>query len=146
MQYQAILDEALARWNAAGRTWNVSAYADCFTEDGLFFGGRPAHAVGRAAIRAYFESYVGVIKVCQLALRDQQFVEAGPGFLLAQGWGEFTFVLADGERTGSTVRTTWLLQQMPDGPWKIRQQHIAPPPAVPPLGRDAFPGVPPEGR
>ena len=146
MDHQAVLDQALERWNAAGLRWNPSAYADCFTEDGLFFGGRPTHAVGRNAIRAYFESYVGVITVCQLALRDQQFVEAGPGFLLAQGWGEFSFILADGERTGSTVRTTWLLQQLPDGKWKIRQQHIAPPPAVPPLGRDASAGVPTEGR
>lgn len=136
MQYAAILDEALSRWNAAGVRWNPSAFTDCFTPDGLFFGGRPAHAVGREAIRAYFDSYVGVIDVCQLALREQQFVEPGPGFLLAQGWGEFSFVLAGGERTKSTVRTSWLLQQVPGGEWKIRQQHIAPPPGEPPLGRN----------
>lgn len=135
MQPPIILDDVLDRWNAAGRRWNPAAFADCFTADGLFFGGRPCHYVGREAIRAYFESYVGVILVCQLALRDQEFVQAGPGFLLAQGWGEFSFTLADGQRTGSTVRTTWLLQQMPSHEWQIRQQHIAPAPVVPPLGR-----------
>lgn len=136
MPPQAILEDVLARWNAAGQRWNPAAFADCFTDDGLFFGGRPTHYIGRDAIRAYFDSYIGVILVCQLALRDQAFVPAGPGFLLAQGWGEFSFTLADGQRTGSTVRTTWLMQQVDGGVWKIRQQHIAPAPQVPPLGRD----------
>jgi uncharacterized protein (TIGR02246 family) len=135
MQHTAILEEAQARWNAAGRRWDPAAFTDCFTADGLFYGGRPSHAVGREAIRAYFDSYIGVIDVCQLALRDQEFVEPGPGFLLAQGWGEFSFVLANGQHTQSTVRTTWLLQQLPGGEWKIRQQHFAPAPTTPPLGQ-----------
>jgi uncharacterized protein (TIGR02246 family) len=135
VNHPSILAQVLERWNAAGRRWDPSAFTDCFADDGLFYGGRPAHSVGRDAIRAYFDSYVGVIDVCQLVLRDQEFVEAGAGFLLAQGWGEFSFVLADGQRTTSTVRTTWLLQQLPGGEWKIRQQHFAPPPAEPPLGR-----------
>ena len=122
-------------WNAAGMRWDCDGLAECFTEDALFFGGRPEHSVGREAIRAYFRSYIGIIETCSLQLRDQHLVDRGPHGLAAQGYGDFAFRLAGGQLTRSTVRTTLIL--VPDGGrWRSRMHHFGPPPAVPPLGQD----------
>ena len=123
----------VADWNAAGVRWNSEALADCFTPDGLFFGGRPEHSVGHEAILAYFRSYVGIIESCTLQLRDQQLVDLGSQGLVAQGYGDFSFVLAGQRPTRSTVRTTLMLVQL-GGRWRARVQHFGPPPLVPPLG------------
>jgi uncharacterized protein (TIGR02246 family) len=125
----------VAAWNAAGAHWNSEALANCFTEDGLFFGGRPEHSVGREAITAYFRSYIGTIASCHLQLRDQELLQLAPDTVAAQGYGDFSFVLGDGARTRSVVRTTLILVQQRDG-WKARLQHFAPPPPEPPLGRN----------
>ena len=122
-------------WNAAALQWDSDALASCFTEDGLFFGGRPQHSVGRAAIRDYFRSYIGVISSCTLHLRDQQVLDVEPDHFVSQGFGDFSFVLADGKHTRSTVRTTLVLVRQHDG-WKARLQNFAPSPAEPPLGRN----------
>lgn len=122
-------------WNNAGRQWNTDALAACFTEDALFFGGRPEHSVGRAAIRGYFRSYIGVIASCTLHLRDHQQLDVAPGYFVSQGFADFSFVLADGMQTKSTVRTTLILVQDHDE-WRARLQNFAPSPAEPPLGRN----------
>lgn len=131
----APLDWYLSAWNDAGSVWNCDSLAERFTEDGLFFGGRPEHSVGREAIRAYFRSYIGTISSCNLALRDQHVAGLGPDCLMAQGFGDFSFVLSDGSRTRSVVRTTLVLVSEGND-WKARLQHIAPLPKQPPLGRE----------
>ena len=126
----------LAAWNAAGSRWDCAALAGCFTEDALFFGGRPEHSVGRHAIEAYFRSYIGIIASCTLSLREQHIVtDLGANALVAQGYGDFSFILADGLHTRSVVRTTLILVHQRDR-WRARVQHIAPPPAEPPIGRN----------
>ena len=120
-------------WNKAGRKWDIEGLADCFTEDAMFFGGRPQHCVGRAAIRDYFHSYTGIIASCTLRLRDQQQLDVAPGYFVSQGFADFSFVLADGIQTKSTVRTTLILVQ-DHNEWRARLQNFAPSPAEPPLG------------
>src|SRR6267143_2037809 len=39
-----------------------------YTDDALFYGGRPGHAVGHAKVREYFDSYVGTLAAARLAL------------------------------------------------------------------------------
>ena len=122
-----------AAWNAAGRPWDARALAAIYTDDALFFGGRPDHAVGHAAIAAYFGSYEAVIDWAQLALVDQHVLSLGPGIHLAQGWAEFSFLLAGQRATKSRLRATLLMVRQEDT-WRIRQHHFSPPPEVPPLG------------
>ena len=130
------LTRYLSAWNAAGSRWDCAALAECFTEDALFFGGRPEHSVGRAAIEAYFRSYTGIIASCTLSLRDQHIVDdLVPDYCTAQGYGDFSFILADGLHTRSVVRTTLILVRERNR-WRARLQHIAPPPAEPPIGRN----------
>lgn len=121
-------------WNAAGRFWNPDALAEVYTADALLFGGRPGHAVGAAAIREYFGSYVGVIHAGTMELVDQQIVQLARGVFLAQGFVDFSFVLSGDQSTKSFLRTTLVVVQQ-DGRWKIRQHHFSPTPAAPPLGQ-----------
>src|SRR4051794_32736492 len=59
-------------WNAAARDWNTAALAALYTDDAVFFGGRPGHSVGQAQVRNYFESYAGMFTTVRLALVDQE--------------------------------------------------------------------------
>jgi len=120
-------------WTAAASPWNADALAAVYADDALFFGGRPGHAVGATAIRDYFASYQGVIESGQLELVDQHVLELAPGCLLAQGYGDFTFVLAGNQQTRSLLRTTLVLS-LQQGSWKIRQHHFSASPSAPPLG------------
>lgn len=124
-----------AAWNAAGRTWDAQALAAIYAADAVFHGGRPDHHVGHAAIRAYFDSYVGVIESATLALRDQHIQTLAAGVVLAQGFGDFGFVLQGGQATRSLVRTTLVLVQQ--DVWRVQAHHFSPPPPAPPLGQDA---------
>jgi uncharacterized protein (TIGR02246 family) len=123
-----------AAWNEAGRSWNPDALAKLYTTDALLFGGRPGHAVGVSAIRDYFGSYAGVIHSGTMQLVDQQIVHLAPGVFVAQGFVDFSFVLADNPSTKSFLRTT-LVVVLQGGQWKIRQHHFSPTPAAPPLGQ-----------
>ncbi|MFT3819298.1 MAG: SgcJ/EcaC family oxidoreductase [Rubrivivax sp.] len=120
-------------WNAAARHWDAQALAAVYTADALFFGGRPGHAVGTEAIRAYFASYDGVIECAAMTLVEQAVIVLGPEGFLAQGHAEFDFVLTGRGASASRLRTTLLLAGTPQG-WKIRQHHFSPVPAQPPLG------------
>lgn len=132
---QVAVDNYLAGWNAAGAVWDCKRLADFYTDDGLFFGGRPGHSVGREAIGAYFRSYIGTIAACRLKLRDQHVVSLDADRFVAQGFGEFSFMLADGLATQSVVRTTLMLVRQHDT-WKARLWNFAPSPEKPPLGRE----------
>jgi len=130
----AALAAVLQGWNSAARQWDARALAALYTDDALFFGGRPSHAVGRPAIEQYFLSYAGEILSGRLELADQHVLQLDAGNFLAQGYGDFSFVLRPDLRTASRLRTSWLLTRQGQD-WKIRQHHFSPPPAVPPLGR-----------
>ncbi|MBU9398774.1 nuclear transport factor 2 family protein [Burkholderia multivorans] len=121
-----------AAWNAAARDWNAEALAGIYTEDALFFGGRPGHAAGHDAIRAYFASYEGVIRSATLELVEQQFIPFGDDCFLAQGYGEFAFVLGDGTTSRSRLRTTLVIAAQ-QHEWKIRQHHFSASPETPPI-------------
>jgi uncharacterized protein (TIGR02246 family) len=128
-----LIDATLNAWNAAARPWDPDALAALYTDDALLFGGRPDHAVGALAIRAYFESYRGVILAASLVLDTQALRWVGKDACIAQGFGDFTFDRAGNSRTRSRLRTTWVIAR--DGPnWRIRLHHFSPPPSVPPLG------------
>jgi uncharacterized protein (TIGR02246 family) len=131
---QAALAQVQRDWNAAGKHWHAGLLAEVYTQDALFFGGRPGHFVGRAAVQAYFASYVGVIESGAMVLAEQEFAQLGPGCLLAQGYADFSFTLEGGQNTQSRVRATLVLVR--DGAaWRIRQHHFSSAPEAPPLGQ-----------
>ncbi|MGQ7937646.1 YybH family protein [Paraburkholderia sp. D1E] len=121
-----------AAWNAAARDWNPDTLTAVYTEDALFFGGRPGHSVGSSAIREYFASYDGVIESATLALVEQHFIRLGPDCFLAQGYGEFSFVISGGRTSNSRLRTTLVIVSQ-HGEWKIRQHHFSTSPDTPPI-------------
>ncbi len=120
------------RWSFAASDWDVDALAALYADDALLFGGRPHHAVGRAAIGGYFASYSGVILSATLTLIDQQILEVDDRCFFAQGFGDFAFTLAGGTRTESRFRTSLLLLRSADG--CIRAHHFSSVPNAPPLG------------
>lgn len=119
-------------WNQAAGRWNACALAAVYTPDALFFGGRPGHCTGRAAIREYFASYEGILRSDTISLSELQGVPLAAGCVLAQGFVEFSFELADGECTCSRLRGTFVLQEQ-GGAWMICQHHVSTSPLVPPL-------------
>lgn len=64
-------------WNAAAQHWSSEGLVALYTEDALFYGGRPGHAVGHAKVREYFDSYVGTLAAARLALVDQELRKLG---------------------------------------------------------------------
>jgi uncharacterized protein (TIGR02246 family) len=126
------LAQVQAAWNAAARRWDAQALTAVYTEDALFFGGRPGHSVGAGEIRAYFASYEGVIESATLELVEQQFLLLADDCFLAQGYGEFAFVLSGGRPSHSRLRTT-LIVVLQQGEWKIRQHHFSTTPESPPI-------------
>jgi uncharacterized protein (TIGR02246 family) len=128
----AALAQIQAAWNAAARRWSPAALTAVYTDDALFFGGRPGHSVGAAAIHAYFASYEGVIESATLELVEQQYLRLADNSFVAQGYGEFAFVLSGGKPSGSRLRTT-LIVVLQEGEWKIWQHHFSTTPEVPPI-------------
>lgn len=122
-----------AAWSEAGRDWNPTALTDLYTADALLFGGRPGHSVGGDAIRAYFDSYAGVIFSASVELFDQQILRTGETSLLAQGFCHFAFRLSGDRHTRSHLRTSLLLDWS-GGATRIRAHHFSPMPEAPPLG------------
>jgi ketosteroid isomerase-like protein len=86
-------------WNAAAQHWNSAGLVALYTEDALFYGGRPGHAVGHAKVREYFNSYLGTFAAARLALVDQELRKLGEGVYLAQGYAAFDFDLTAGGAT-----------------------------------------------
>lgn len=132
---QAALDQVVADWNRAGEAWDAAALAAVYADDGLLFGGRPGHAVGRGAIQGYFASYDGVILSGRMAMAETVLRTIAGDCVPAQGMVHFAFALAGGERTRSTLRATLVLRREPDR-WRIVDHHFSTVPAAPPLGKD----------
>jgi len=132
-QGRAALAAVEAAWNEGARHWNPAAITAVYLDDALFYGGRPGHAIGAKGVRAYFDSYVGVITSARLSLVEQHVLPLGADRFVAQGYGAFAFVLADGRHTASRLRTTLILER--HGAWRIRQHHFSVAPEVPPLGQ-----------
>ncbi|QBQ98774.1 YybH family protein [Paraburkholderia pallida] len=129
---RAALATVQAAWNAAAHRWNAEMLTAVYTDDALFFGGRPGHSVGAGAIRDYFASYEGVIESAALELVEQHFSRLADDCFLAQGYGEFSFVLSGGQLSRSRLRTT-LVVALQQGQWKIRQHHFSTTPESPPI-------------
>ncbi|WP_322029258.1 YybH family protein [Paraburkholderia sp. J76] len=128
----AALAQVQLAWNTAARRWDAGMLTAVYTNDALFFGGRPGHSVGAGAIREYFASYEGVIESATLALVEQHFIRLTDDCFLAQGYGEFSFVLSGDRQSRSRLRTT-LVVALQQGEWKIRQHHFSSTPESPPI-------------
>lgn len=132
---QPALDAVCAEWNRAGARWDADGLAATYCEDGLLFGGRPGHYVGRESIRAYFATYDGVILAGGMTLSETALRTLGEDCILAQGMVCFDFTLAGQAQTRSTLRATLVLRR-DSGRWRILQHHFSSEPAAPPLGQD----------
>lgn len=119
-------------WNAAALHWDADKFASIYTDDALFFGGRPGISVGRPAIREYFSSYVGILKSTSMALVDQHLRQLGPETILAQGYVNFKFLLESGKNTSTVMRTTLTIVRR-DGKWKLIQHHFSTTPETIPV-------------
>jgi SnoaL-like domain len=97
-----------------------------------FFGGRPGHAVGRAKVREYFDSYVGTLAAARLSLVDQELRKLGEGVYPAQGYAAFDFDLTAGGGTRTVLRSPLVLTRRPEG-WRIAQHHFSSPTSEPPI-------------
>ena len=124
-------------WNAAAQDWNTADLAALYTEDAVFYGGRPGHSIGRDQVKDYFDSYAGMFTTVRLALVDQALRRLADGVCLAQGYAAFDFVLAGGGATQAALRSTLVLVRRPEG-WRIAQHHFSATPEAPPI-----PAVPP---
>lgn len=122
----------IADWNEGGVTWNPDRLTSVYTEDALMFAGRPGHAVGREAIRAYFVTYEGVIASAIMNFVEPQFLPLAPDCFLVQGFADFKFRLAGGEDTRSVLRATLVIARE-GGSWRIRQHHFSATPDKPPI-------------
>jgi uncharacterized protein (TIGR02246 family) len=119
-------------WNAAAEHWDAAGLTALYTEDALFYGGRPGHAAGQAKVREYFDSYIGTLAAARLALIDQEFRKLAEGVYLAQGYAAFDFDLVAGGVSRAVLRSTLVLTRRPEG-WRIAQHHFSSPPAEPPI-------------
>ncbi|MES2786615.1 MAG: SgcJ/EcaC family oxidoreductase [Pseudomonadota bacterium] len=127
-----VLRDVADRWNMAARTWDVEALTALYTPDVVMYGGRPGMSIGHDGMRRYFASYTGLLASTRLELRDQVMIALAPKVYLAQGYGDFSFVLTSGKRSGTTMRTTWILVERA-GQWKILQHHFSTTPEQPPI-------------
>ena len=127
---EVALREVEGDWNKAAQPWNPARLAALYTEDALFYGGRPGHAVGQAAVRAYFDSYVGMIASARLALTEQQLRPLGDGIRLAQGYAAFDIDMVAGGTSVTMLRSTLVLVRRAEG-WRIAQHHFSATPAEP---------------
>ena len=130
---QHILDCVLQAWNREAAHWESQRLSSLYTQDAVFFGGRPGHSVGAAEIASYFDSYHGVILTAKLKLLDQQLLKLSDDCIMTQGFGEFEFVLAGNKSTSSTLRTTLVICRDASD-WKISAHHFSTIPSAPPLG------------
>ena len=119
-------------WNTAAEHWDAAGLTALYTEDALFYGGRPGHAVGPAKVREYFDSYVGTLAAARLALVDQELRKLAEGVYLAQGYAAFDFDLVAGGASRAVLRSTLVLTHRPEG-WRIAQHHFSSPPPEPPI-------------
>jgi uncharacterized protein (TIGR02246 family) len=129
---RAALESVEAQWNQAAANWNTKALAAIYTDNALFYGGRPDQYAGKDRINEYFESYADVIQSISLKFVDQHVIELGPDTFLCQGVGDFKFVLIGGKRSENTLRTTLVIKKQ-IGQWKVLLHHFSPKPDAPPI-------------
>jgi uncharacterized protein (TIGR02246 family) len=127
------LAHVAACWNAAAAAWSPDALASLYADDAVLFGGRARHFTGRDGVRAYFESYRGMLAAVELTLKDQVAIQVSPELVLAQGFADIQFTLGDGRRTSALFRTTWLLQASNGLDCQIKAHHFSPVPEVLPI-------------
>jgi uncharacterized protein (TIGR02246 family) len=119
-------------WNTAAQHWDAESLMALYTDDALFYGGRPGHAVGQARVREYFDSYVGTLASARLALVDQELRKLSEGVYLAQGYARFDFGLTAGGVSSTLLRSTLVLMHRQEG-WRIAQHHFSVAPSEPPI-------------
>src|SRR5689334_22613108 len=90
-----VIKDVERRWNSAASPWDVDAFAASYTDDAR---GRADHSVGNEGVHAYFASYVGVLTSAAVTLTHQHIRQIGPEIILTQGYGQFDFALANGQR------------------------------------------------
>jgi uncharacterized protein (TIGR02246 family) len=129
---EAALRSVERAWNEAASGWQVDRLAALYAGNAVFHGGRPGHSIGREQVRAYFQSYAGILASARLDLIDQVLVPLGDDAHLAQGYGHFHFDLVAGGRTEAVWRTTLVLVRR-DGDWEILQHHFSATPEAPPI-------------
>ena len=134
---EAALRDVERAWNAAALHWDPAGLAALFTKDAVFYGGRIGHSVGRAQVRAYYESYEAIFTTVRLALVEQELREPAPGIVLAQGYAAFEFAFKAGGESRATLRSSLVLVRRPEG-WRILQHHFSPTPAEPPIPTPAL--------
>lgn len=127
-----LLGAIAERWSQAASTWDPGALASLYAKDALLFGGRREHAVGRAAIADYFESYRGIIISATIEFEDQHILAIDEACFFAQGFARFAFTLAGNIETRPRFRTSLLVLRAAEG--VIRAHHFSPEPEAPPLG------------
>lgn len=132
-QPEKILEHILQAWNREAGNWGKERLSTLYTRDALFFGGRTGQSVGEDEITAYFASYHGIILSAHLKLVEQHILALSDDCIMAQGFGEFKFVLAGNKSTESRLRTTLVISR-DAGEWKIRAHHFSTIPEAPPLG------------
>lgn len=133
MNPKNVLDAVLKSWNREAGNWSSQHLSSLYTKDALFFGGRTGQSVGGEEITAYFNSYFGVILSANLKLVEQHILSLSDDCIVAQGFGEFDFVLQGNKSTHSRLRTTLVICKVGDE-WKIRVHHFSTIPEAPPLG------------
>ena len=119
-------------WNVAAWAWDPVGLAALYTEDAVFYGGRPGHSIGRDQVKAYFDSYAGMFTTVRLALVDQELRTLADGVYLAQGYAAFDFELAAGGTSQAVLRSTLVLIRRPEG-WRIAQHHFSATPTALPI-------------
>lgn len=130
---EKILETVLQDWNHEAGNWGSQRLSRLYSSDALFFGGRTGQSVGEAEITAYFNSYHDIILSAHLKLVEQHVLTISDECILAQGFGEFEFVLAGNKQTASRLRTTLVICRIGND-WKIRTHHFSTIPEAPPLG------------
>src|SRR5262249_7950763 len=119
-------------WNAAAQDWNSAGLVALYTEDALFYGGRPGHPGGHAEGGGYFYFYFGTLAAAPPALVHPERRKTGEGGYLAQGYAAFDFELTAGGATHTMLRSTLVLTRRPEG-WRIAQHHFSSAPSEPPI-------------
>jgi ketosteroid isomerase-like protein len=114
-------------WNAAAQHWNSAGLVALYTEDALFYGGRPdMQWAARRCVNILAPT------AARLALVDRELRKLGEGVYLAQGYAAFDFDLTAGGATRTVLRSTLVLTRRPEG-WRMAQHHFSSPPSEPPV-------------
>ncbi|REF73432.1 SgcJ/EcaC family oxidoreductase [Paracoccus versutus] len=133
MQDNILLGQVLAAFNAGAATWDADRMAQVYWDDAVFYGLLTNHSVGQRSVRDYFAYYKDILKGARLVLVEQEIRPLGADAFLAQGFGDFTYDMADGSVSRNRLRTSLVVARR-DGEWKIVLHHFSPIPPTPTYG------------